>query len=98
MRGVTLNVEEATEIVAVACLAESRTNAEQRVLLRFARKVDQAANANVTGNRRMWGDRAGSVDAVRQMPESRLEVFVDCTRVLDDGDRVVTLPEKRKAA
>jgi hypothetical protein len=89
------NTDDLTTVIRLACLTEDRSDAEQRALLRVARKVDQEVNANVTGNDRMW-DHAGSTRAVRLLPESILELEVEQTRLLDDGQHEVHLPVKAK--
>lgn len=71
-------------VVRLACLIEDRTDQEQRSLLRTARKVDDQSNRNVVGNRRMWGENAGTVDAEQQRPLSDLEQLAEETRRLSD--------------
>lgn len=86
-------------VVQLACLTEDRTNQEQLALLRVARKADNEANKNVVGNHRMWGQRAGSTRAERQIPESRLEELVDKSRCVsdckEDKQRHVALPKQK---
>lgn len=81
-------------VIRLACLTEDRTDAEQRAMLRVARKLDAERNANVTGNHRMWGVYAGSTSAQLQRPMSRLEQLVEETRVLVDEQRAVKLKPK----
>lgn len=73
------------EVVELACLAESRSNAEQRALLRVAAKVD----------------RERSKQTVTNPPEFRrdpyLERLADSSRVLEEGERRVTPPSETKA-
>lgn len=57
---VELNVDEAREVVLLACLTADRGRSEQRALVRLAMKVDDTWNAKVSGNTAMWGVHAGS--------------------------------------
>lgn len=92
--------DDITVAIRLACLTEDRSDLEQRALLRIARSVDNELNANVVTNRRMWGDRAGSVDAVRQLPSSDLEGEVAGTRVVSrcpgDKQHPVALPVRKR--
>lgn len=91
--------EDMAMVIQLACLTEDRTNQEQLALLRVARKADNDANKNVTGNDRMWGMHAGSTRAERQLPESRLEELVDKSRCVSDHpadkQRHVALPKQK---
>lgn len=92
--------DDLTVAIRLACLIEDRGDAEQRALLRTARRIDNELNKNVDGNKRMWGDRAGSTEAVRQLPASDLEGEVHRSRVLSDwpgdGEHPVALPARKR--
>ena len=87
-------LDDLTVAVELACLTEDRTDAEQRALLRVARRIDEDRNANVVGNRWAWGDRAGGMSSVVQRRLSTLERQVEATRVLDEGQREVRLKQQ----
>lgn len=87
-------LDDLASVVELACLTEDRTDGEQRALLRVARRIDQDTNANVVGNHRYWGDRAGSMSATVQRRLSTLERGVEASRVLDDAQREVRLKQK----
>lgn len=75
-------------VLRLAILTEHRTGAEQRAMLRVARRLDDELNR---ARWRAWVDRA----EVR--PVSFLELEVAATRRLSDGDRLVELkPRKRR--
>lgn len=83
--------DDLTVVISLACLTEDRTDAEQRCLLRVARKLDAQVNANVVDNRAVWGNGGGASSATLLRPLSNLEHQVDRTRVLDEGQKAVQL-------
>lgn len=90
--------DDLATVVELACLTEDRTDAEQRALLRVARRLDEDANANTVGNHKWWGLNAGSVTALVQRRLSTLERHVEATRVLDEGQHEVRLKQKATPA
>lgn len=91
-------LDDLTTVIRLACTIEDRADSEQRALLNIARGVDQELNKNIVTNRRMWGESAGALDAVRLLPPSQLEWEVHETRVRVDNQKEVRLPAKRGAA
>lgn len=91
-------IDDLITVIELACLTEDRSNQEQLAMLRIARWVDNEANKNTVDNKWMWGDKAGSPDAVRQRPPLCLENMVDQSRVLVDNQKPVRLPERGKKA
>lgn len=90
--------DDLATVVEMACLTEDRSDAEQRALLRVARRVDEDTNANTVGNHHWWGANAGSVTSVVQRRLSTLERRAESTRVLDEGQREVHLKQKATPA
>lgn len=72
--------EELALVVGLACLAEDRTDAEQRALLRLAWDCDREHNRMVTGNRARrqpgWSPQnlVGDVLESRELQEGQREV------------------------
>jgi len=77
------NRDDLATVIALACLTEDRSNAEQLALLRVADKVDLEFNQDTVTN---------------QPPgSSRLVDEVMGSRVLDDGQREVRLKNRKGA-
>lgn len=91
---VSVNLEDLAEVVRLACLTESRDNAEQRALLKVARRVDSTWNTVIVTNHKTW-ERVGEGWRLLR-PLSHLEAKVHGTRDVDPdaGEKVVILPDK----
>lgn len=89
------NDDNLETVVRLACLTESRTNAEQRALLTVARQVDDRRNTRVSGNHYMWAPNGRG--GYRQLrPFSDLEGLADSTRVLYEADEKPVALKVRK--
>lgn len=79
--------EQLAEVIRLACLTESRTNAEQRALIAWAWDCDVEHNKNTTPNRRQR--------AANWTPQDLVSLVIS-SRDLDpsDGDREVPSPKR----
>lgn len=82
--------DQLADVIRLACLTASRTNAEQRALIALAWDCDREHNANTTTNRRR---------GARSKPDWQLQDLVSlavASRDLDpaDGDREVPTPKR----
>lgn len=85
---VSVNADDLAAVVALACLTESRSNADQRSLLKVAERVDEAMNSHAGTNPR-WRDFLAGETA--EWTETHYEADVAATRDFDagNGDRHV---------
>lgn len=97
---VSVNAEDLAAVVELACLTESRTNAEQKSLLAVAERLDKKRNAKVGSNLHpakgaMWAwlpeDQREGTDAdqwvYRIQPESVTEQPANRSRLLEPDQR-----------
>ena len=75
--------QDLAAVITLACLTESRTDAEQRALLRVADELDRGLARRTVTNR----NYDAGTDSFQITP--RLCEIARATRVLDDGDHEV---------
>lgn len=87
--------DQLATVIELACLTEDRTNPEQRALLETARKCDDVRNRD---RRYALQKKYGMKSDEHPLPDpSDLEGLADDTRVLEEGQKPVTLkPRKRR--
>lgn len=91
-------LDDQVTVMRLACLTEARTDSEQKAMLRVARKLDREWNEITTLNKATWEYVANAGDGMPAYVLRRdllgLEAEVDRSRVLEDGDKAVSLPAK----
>lgn len=86
--------DELALVIELACLTGDRSNQEQRALLGIARQCDDERNRH---KRRAYEHECG-MDSMHYdlLDPSDLESLVDRSRVLEDGQKRVTLKSRNR--